>query len=171
MRLRNSSGAWYGHGARDSPAIKGGAVIYRGPGTSLPTPQGPACPCLPCKVLFDFSLAEFTGHIHHQKRPRNVACWVSRAKGRPREPHGMRRGQSVTRPGWGSALDPSCRRALRGGHQDPEASCCVTLWNLLTSLGVTILTSSLLGQESAGTAVITNMLEVMTLLKPTDVCT
>lgn len=65
-------------------------------------PPGPASP----SVLFDFSSAAFTCIIHHQKGPRNAACWVSGAKGRPRKPPDMQRGKSMTPPGWGQPWTP-----------------------------------------------------------------
>lgn len=39
-------------------------------------------PRLHFRVLFDFSSAAFTCHIHRQQKARNAACWVSRAKGK-----------------------------------------------------------------------------------------
>lgn len=85
---------------------EGGAGVS--PEASVPppppssAPPGPASP----SVLFDFSSAAFTCIIHHQNGPRNAACWVSRAKGRPRKPPDMQRGKSMTPPGWGQPWTP-----------------------------------------------------------------
>lgn len=74
---------------------------------------GPPVPRLPFKVLFDFSPAEFTCRIHQQKRPRNVACWVGRAK-RKAAVQVLEVAGDLPTSSRGPALDPADRCSGEG---------------------------------------------------------